>query len=131
WVTGFGTGGTLKGVGRVLRERSPHTKIVVCEPDNSAMLASGVRQNRTSDGAPAASHPSFRPHLMQGWSPDFIPKLTEDAVAMNLIDRIVTVNGADALAMSRELARREGIFTGISGGATLAGALRVCAAAER
>jgi cysteine synthase len=87
FVTGFGTGGTLKGVGRVLRARSPRRSIVVCEPDNSAMLGSGVRRRASADGAPAASHPSFRPHLMQGWSPDFIPKLTEDAVAMKLIDR--------------------------------------------
>ena len=75
WVTGFGTGGTLKGVARVLRERAPDTRIVVCEPDNSPMLASGIAQPRDADGAPAASHPAFRPHLMQGWSPDFIPKL--------------------------------------------------------
>ncbi len=81
FVTGFGTGGTLKGVGRVLREQSPHTRIVVCEPDNSQVLGSGIAQPRAADGTPAGSHPSFRPHLMQGWSPDFIPKLTQDAVA--------------------------------------------------
>src|SRR5579862_933945 len=75
FVTGFGTGGTLKGVARVLRERRPETKIVVCEPDNSPVLGSGVAQSRNPDGSPAASHPSFRPHLMQGWSPDFVPKL--------------------------------------------------------
>ena len=125
WVTGFGTGGTLKGVSRVLRKRSPGTKIVVCEPDNSATLTSGIRQARTADGAPQGSHPSFRPHLMQGWSPDFIPKLTEDVVAAGLIDRIVPIAGRDGLRLSRELALREGIFCGITGGATLAGALEV------
>src|SRR5690606_26951219 len=130
WVTGFGTGGTLKGVARVLKARSPATKIVVCEPDNSQMLGSGIAQSRRDDGAPAASHPSFRPHLMQGWSPDFIPKLTEDAVAAELIDRIVAVNGNEALRISRELARREGIFVGTSSGATLAGALEVCKSAS-
>ena len=129
FVTGYGTGGTLKGVARVLREKSPHTRIIVCEPDNSPVLGSGLAQLRNPDGTPAASHPSFRPHLMQGWSPDFIPKLTEDAVAARLIDRVVPVNGARALELSRELARREGIFAGISGGATLAGALTVCAGA--
>jgi cysteine synthase A len=113
----------------VLREKSPHTRIIVCEPDNSPVLGSGLAQPRNPDGSPAASHPSFRPHLMQGWSPDFIPKLTEDAVAARLIDRVVPVNGARALELSRELARREGIFAGISGGATLAGALTVCAEA--
>jgi cysteine synthase A len=129
FVTGFGTGGTLKGVARVLRERSPKTQIVVCEPNNSAMLSSGVPQSRTSDGKPASSHPSFRPHLMQGWSPDFIPKLAEDAVNAKLFDRVLPVSGADALRLSRELARREGIFVGTSSGATLAGALQVAESA--
>ena len=97
WVTGYGTGGTLKGVARVLRKERPETKIVVCEPDNSPMLGSGIPQPRGADGLPSGSHPLFRPHLMQGWSPDFIPKLTEDAVRMELIDQIVPVNGADAM----------------------------------
>lgn len=129
FVTGFGTGGTLKGVARVLRQRSPATKVIVCEPDNSQTLGSGVRQPRGADGSPAGSHPNFRPHLMQGWSPDFIPKLTEDAIGLELIDRVVPVNGAEALRLSRELARKEGIFVGITAGATLAGALQVCASA--
>ena len=125
FVTGFGTGGTLKGVARKLRKKSPATRIVVCEPDNSAMLSSGARQVRNDDGSPAMSHPSFRPHLMQGWSPDFIPKLTEDAVDAGLFDEIVTVAGRDALKVSQDLAAREGIFAGISSGATLAAALDV------
>jgi len=129
WVTGFGTGGTLKGVARVLRKHRPETQIVVCEPDNSPVLASGIPQRRAADGSPAESHPSFRPHLMQGWAPDFIPKLTEDAVNLKLIDQILPINGADALRVSRELASKAGIFTGISGGATLAGALKIAEAA--
>jgi cysteine synthase A len=129
WVSGFGTGGTLKGVGRVLRTHRPVTKIIVCEPDNSPVLASRIPQRRAADGSPAESHPSFRPHLMQGWAPDFIPKLTEDAVALKLIDQIVPINGADALRLSHELACREGIFTGISGGATFAGALKIAESA--
>jgi cysteine synthase len=129
FVTGFGTGGTLKGVGRVLRERSPATKIIVCEPDNSQTLGSGIPQSRSADGTPTGSHPNFRPHLMQGWAPDFIPKLTEDAAAAKLIDQVVPINGSEALRLSRELARQEGIFVGISAGATLAGALQVCASA--
>lgn len=131
FVTGFGTGGTLKGVARVLRQRSPDTKVIVCEPDNSQTLGSGIRQPRGADGSPAGSHPNFRPHLMQGWSPDFIPKLTEDAISLELIDRVVPVNGAEALRLSRELARKEGIFVGITAGATLAGALQVCATAPQ
>jgi cysteine synthase A len=129
FVTGFGTGGTLKGIARVLRRESPRTQIIVCEPDNSQTLASGIPQPRSADGSPSGSHPNFRPHLMQGWSPDFIPRLVEEAIAGKLIDRIVPVSGSDALRLSHELARREGIFVGISAGATLAGALKVCAEA--
>jgi cysteine synthase A len=123
WVSGFGTGGTLNGVSRVLRERSPHTQIVVCEPDNSAMLASGLPQPRQTDGSQPASHPTFRPHLMQGWSPDFIPRLAEEVTQDSRIDRIVPIDGKEALRCARELATREGIFVGISAGATMAGAI--------
>jgi len=129
WVTGYGTGGTLKGVARVLKARRPDTQIVVCEPDNAPILGSGIAQTRAADGTPSDSHPSFRPHLMQGWSPDFIPKLTEDAIALQLVDRILPINGSDAIRLARELAQREGIFCGTSGGATLAGALQVAAGA--
>jgi cysteine synthase A len=130
WVTGFGTGGTLKGVSRVLRKESPETKIIVCEPDNSPVLGSGIPQERRSDGSPADSHPLFRPHMMQGWSPDFIPRLTEDAVNAGMIDEIIGIAGDDALRLSRALAQEEGIFVGISAGATLAGALAVAEKAE-
>jgi cysteine synthase A len=129
WVTGAGTGGTLKGVGRVLRERRPETKIVLCEPDNSPMLGSGIPQPRGPDGAVTTSHPLFRPHLVQGWTPDFISKLTEDALALHLVDRVEPVSGGEAMRLSRALAQQEGIFTGTSGGATFAGALAVCRAA--
>jgi cysteine synthase A len=126
WITGYGSGGTLKGVARVLRARRPGTRIVVCEPDNSQVLGSGIAQPRASDGSPAASHPMFRPHAVQGWAPDFIPKLTEDAIKLGYIDRVVPINGAEALRLARRLATDEGILAGISGGATLAGALEVC-----
>ena len=130
WVTGFGTGGTLKGVSRVLKEKSPATKVIVCEPDNSPILGSGIPQARADDGSISESHPMFRPHLMQGWSPDFIPRLTEDVVDAKLIDEIIPIAGDDALRLSKSLARDEGIFVGISAGATLAGALTVAAKAE-
>jgi cysteine synthase A len=129
WVTGFGTGGTLKGVARVLKEESPATQIIVCEPDNSQVLGSGIAQERGADGSIAESHPNFRPHLMQGWSPDFISKLTEDTVTAQLIDRIVPINGDDALQCCRDLAQKEGIFVGISSGASLSGALKVAESA--
>jgi cysteine synthase A len=125
WVTGFGTGGTLKGVSRALRRASPATKIVAAEPDNSPVLGSGIPQPRTANGAVSGSHPRFRPHLMQGWAPDFISRLTEDAVSAGWIDEIVPVAGSEALRLARELACQEGIFVGTSSGATLAAALEV------
>jgi cysteine synthase A len=125
WVTGFGTGGTLSGISRVLKERSPRTRIVVCEPDNSAMLASGIPQARNEDGTGRSSHPMFRPHLMQGWSPDFIPLVADEAVSASRIDRLLGINGNDAMRCARDLARQEGIFVGTSSGATFAGALQI------
>jgi cysteine synthase A len=126
FVTGFGTGGTLTGVARVLRKERPGTKIVVCEPADAPMLSSGAPQERNPDGTPAKPHPAFKPHPMQGWSPDFIPKITSEAVDMGAIDRVLTVAGADAMRCSRALAQQEGIFVGITAGATFAGALEVC-----
>jgi cysteine synthase A len=131
WVTGYGTGGTLKGVARVLAKERPDTKIIVCEPGDAQLLASGIVQSRNADGTPAAPHPTFKPHPMQGWTPDFIPKLTDDVVAMKVIDRIIPISGPDAIRYSKELATREGIFVGITSGATFAGALKVAAEAEK
>ena len=130
WVSGFGTGGTIKGVSRYLKANSPETRVIVCEPDNAQILGSGIPQERLPDGTPKESHPLFRPHLMQGWSPDFIPKLTEDVVDAKLIDEIIPIDGNESLRLSRALAQEEGIFAGISAGATLAGALAVAERAE-
>ena len=131
WVTGYGTGGTLKGVARVLAKERPGTKIVVCEPADAQLIGSGTAQARNPDGTPAAAHPAFKPHPMQGWTPDFIPKLTADAVDMKVIDRVIPILGADAMRCSRELAQKEGIFVGISAGGTFAGALQVCREARK
>ncbi|MEM6576692.1 MAG: pyridoxal-phosphate dependent enzyme, partial [Pseudomonadota bacterium] len=108
WVSGFGTGGTLLGVSRALRELSPETRIVAAEPDNSPIVASGIAQERDGDGRPVGSHPQFRPHLMQGWSPDFVSDLTQAAVDERLIDDIVPVDGEEAMELSRALAQKEG-----------------------
>ena len=131
WVTGFGTGGTLTGVGRVLRKESPNTKIVVAEPDAAPMLTSGEGQPRREDGAPTASHVAWKPHPMQGWSPDFIPKITGDAVIEKLIDQILPIPGPDAIKWSQELAKKEGIFVGITAGGTFAAALKVAEGAPQ
>ncbi len=128
WVTGYGTGGTLKGVSRVLRKQSANTKVIACEPANADLLHSGTSQPVNEAGEPT-THPNFNPHPMQGWTPDFISKLTDDAVKQQLIDEIVTVAGPDALKCSRDLAQQEGIFCGISAGGTFAAALEVAKAA--
>jgi cysteine synthase len=131
WVTGFGTGGTLKGVARVLAKERPDTKIVVCEPDDAPMLSSGIEQPRNADGSAASSHPAWKPHPQQGWSPDFIPKLAADAMEMNVVRQVLRIPNADAMRYSQELARKEGIFVGISSGATFSAALRVSAEAPK
>ena len=124
FVTGTGTGGTLLGVGRVLRQTDPHIRIVVAEPDNAPILASGIPQPRDATGKASRSHPHFQPHLIQGWTPDFIPRLTETARDEKLVDEIVPIAGNEALRLARELATREGIFAGPSSGATLAARAR-------
>ena len=129
WVTGYGTGGTLKGVARVLAKERPETRVVLCEPELAPLVASGIEQQRNADGTPAAPHPSFQSHPVQGWTPDFIPKLTGDA--LEHVDRVITISNAEALQGSRDLATKEGIFVGISSGATFAGALKVAAEANR
>ena len=126
WVTGFGTGGTLKGVARVLAKERPDTRIVVCEPADAPMLSEGTPQERNPDGSAAKSNASWKPHPLQGWSPDFVPQLTADVVASGVIDRILKVTGAQAMQCSRELAQKEGIFVGTTGGGTFAAALQVC-----
>ena len=131
FVTGFGTGGTVKGVGRVLRKERPETKIVMCEPADAAMLTSKTEQPRNADGSPSARHTSWKPHPIQGWSPDFVPKLMGDAVTMGLVDRVITVTAPDAMRCSKDLAKQEGIFVGVSSGATFAAALQVCTDAPK
>ncbi|HEX2220160.1 MAG TPA: pyridoxal-phosphate dependent enzyme [Gemmatimonadales bacterium] len=131
WVTGFGTGGTLKGVARVLAKERPETRVVLVEPADAPLVSSGTRQDRNPDGTPAARHPAWKPHPIQGWSPDFVPKLAGDAVAAGQVDRTVTVSAADAMRWSRQLAAREGIFVGISAGGTFAGAMEVAASAPQ
>ncbi|MCP4433641.1 MAG: cysteine synthase A [Gammaproteobacteria bacterium] len=131
WVTGYGTGGTLKGVARVLLKSSPDTRIVLCEPEVAGLINSGVEQKQNEDGSPAESHPEFKPHPIQGWTPDFIPKLTSDSISSENIEKVLTVAGPRAFECSRNLARQEGIFVGISAGATFAAALEVAKTASQ
>jgi len=111
YVTGWGTGGTLTGAGEMIRLARPETQIIACEPANAALL-SGAQ---------------FTPHKIQGWTPDFVPKVLKKEVA----HRIVTVADGEAIENSRALAKSEGIFCGISSGATFAAALKVAADAPQ
>jgi len=125
WVTGYGTGGTIAGVGRVLRKERPDTKIILSEPSIAQLLGSGVAQERGADNSPASSHTAFTPHPIQGWTPDFIPYVLQEAVDKHYYDELIPIAAPDAIAWSRRLALEEGIFTGISGGASFAAAVQV------
>jgi cysteine synthase A len=105
FVTGWGTGGTLTGVGEVFKVARPEVKIIASEPAGAALL----------------SGKEWQPHKIQGWTPDFVPAVLNRKV----VDRIVLVDDVLARDTSRQLAQQEGIFTGISSGATLAAALQV------
>jgi cysteine synthase len=102
WITGYGTGGTLTGAGQMIKHARPDVKIIACEPAGAALL----------DGK------EWKPHKIQGWTPDFIPSVLDRTVC----DQVITVADDQAIATARELAHREGIFCGISAGGTFAGA---------
>lgn len=125
FVSGLGTGGTIAGVGRALKKHSPQTRVIACEPANSAVLSSGIAQAYAADNSPVGSHPVFRPHPMQGWAPDFIPHVTQQAIDQGVIDEIRLVSGDEAMEWSRKLACEEGIFCGITSGATFATARKL------
>ena len=107
FVTGYGTGGTFQGVGRVIKAARPDTKIVLLEPEAASLIASGTKTERKSTGAPLGSHPAFAAHPIQGWTPDFIPKVLEDAPMPELMEELVPIPGAEAIATSKALAAKE------------------------
>ena len=125
FVTGYGTGGTVTGVARVLRKERPETRIVLAEPANAQLIGSGKTQQRGADGAPAVSHPAFEPHPIQGWTPDFIPDVLQEAIDGRYYDEVVPIAGPKAIEWAKALAQKEGIFTGISGGASFGVARQV------
>lgn len=110
FVSGWGTGGTLTGVGEVLKVARPDTRIIATEPAGAALLKGD----------------DWKPHKIQGWTPDFVP----DVLNRNVVDELVTVEDDRAIATARRLAAEEGIFVGISAGATVASALDVADRAE-
>lgn len=125
FVTGYGTGGTLSGVARVLRKERPETKIVLCEPANAQLLGSGKPQERNKDGSPSGGHTAFEPHPIQGWTPDFIPLVLQEAIDKKYFDQRVPIPGAEGVKWAKLLAQKEGIFCGISSGATFAVAMQI------
>ena len=130
FVTGYGTGGTVTGVGRVLRKERPDTKIILSEPANAQIVGSGHAQERNAANSPAVSHPAFEPHPIQGWTPDFIPYVLQESIDNNLYDELIPVAGPDGIKWAKELASKEGILTGISGGSSLAIAMQIAEKAE-
>ena len=98
---------------------------MISEPELAPHLASGVVQQRGEGHSPVTSHPAFTPQPIQGWTPDFIPSVLQEAVDKHYYDELIPVTGADAIAWSKRLAAEEGIFTGIPGGAPLAVAIQV------
>jgi cysteine synthase A len=124
-VTGYGTGGTMTGLGRVLGKERPDTRIILSEPANAQLVGSGTEQGRNDRGQPAHSHPAFEPHPIQGWTPDFIPLVLQEAIDNKYYDDLIPIAGPDGISWSRKLAKKEGIFTGISGGSTFAVAMQV------
>lgn len=131
FVTGYGTGGTVTGTARVLRKERPDTKIILTEPANAQLLGSGHRQERDANSSPTVSHPAFEPHPIQGWTPDFIPAVLQEAIDNAFYDDLIPVAGADGIQCAKDLAQKEGIFTGISGGSTFAIALEVAKTAPK
>ena len=130
WVTGYGTGGTMSGVARVLRKKSPATKIILTEPANAQLIGSGKPQDRAADGSPATGHPAFEAHPIQGWTPNFIPLVLQESIDKKYYDELIPIAGAEGIAWSQKLAAQEGIFTGISGGSTFAVAMKVAEKAK-
>jgi cysteine synthase A len=129
-ITGYGTGGTVAGLARVLRKERPDIRIILSEPANARLIGSGHPQERSERGAPAASHPAFEPHPIQGWTPDFIPLVLQEAIDNHGYDELLPVAGSDGIRWAQELACREGILTGISGGSTFAITMQIAASAD-
>ena len=124
-VTGYGTGGTVTGLARVLRKERPETqdhpvRACQCRADRQRRCA-GAGRGWRARGKP----PAFEPHPIQGWTPDFIPLVLQEAIDKGGYDELIPVTGADGMAWAKKLAAREGILTGISGGATFAVAMQI------
>jgi cysteine synthase A len=124
WITGYGTGGTFSGAGKVLKAARPDLKIMLSEPNTALLVSSGLKQPRDASGS-YESHPAAGPHIIQGWTSNFIPSVLEQGLDEKVHDGIIPVSGDESIAAMKKLAQQEGIFTGISGGASTAAALKL------
>ena len=109
----------------MLRKERRDTEIILSEPDEAELLASGELQLRSAAGQPQESHPAFQPHMIQGWTPDFIPLVLQESLDEKFFDHLVPICENEAMECAEKLAKKEGILTGVSGGATLAVALKI------
>ena len=125
WVSGYGTGGTFTGVSRYLKEKMPNTKLILTEPDVAQLVGSNTEQSRNDDGSASNGHPEWNPHPIQGWTTDFIPLVLQESIDNNYFDELIPVSGQDGIFWANELAKKEGIITGVSGGSTFAVAVAV------
>ena len=105
-------------------------KIILSEPSDAQLVGSGVPQQRGELNAPSAGHSEWKPHPIQGWAPDFIPYVLQEAIDNQYYDELIPAAGPESIEWSRKLAQQEGIFTGISGGATFAIAMQKAEQAE-
>ena len=131
WVSGYGTGGTFTGVSRVLREKLPQTKLILTEPDVAQLVGSNKKQIRNDDGSASQSHPDWNPHPIQGWTTDFIPLVLQESIDNKYFDELIPVSGNDGIFWANELAQKEGIITGVSGGSTFAIAIEIAKKAKK
>lgn len=126
FVMAYGSGGTFLGTSRYLRKHLPHTRLHICEPDNCPMLYSEISTIYDDDTPiPSEAHPAWHPHYFQGWAVDFIPKLLKKALEENDNLDIMQIAGFDAIETCKNLAQKEGIFSGISGGGIVCAALEL------
>ena len=125
WISGYGTGGTFTGVSRYLKEKMPNTKLILTEPDVAQLVGSNTKQSRNDDGSASKGHPEWNPHPIQGWTTDFIPLVLQESIDNNYFDELIPVSGEDGIFWANELAKKEGIITGVSGGSTFAVAVAV------
>ena len=109
----------------------PQTKLILTEPDVAQLVGSNQKQIRNDDGSASQSHPDWNPHPIQGWTTDFIPLVLQESIDNKYFDELIPVSGNDGIFWANELAQKEGIITGVSGGSTFAIAIEIAKKAKK